>query len=140
MYFALEKPLLDNIIYDDKTDDPVQMYATDYVRPAADGDLERVGLVVRFSSVRENGAQRYDITVLRHLGADDGAFNDKDSHAYVITEMNNKLICQTEARYADGVCIAPHSMNAVEHTMLLDELLAAREWQLASLYAHDTMN
>ena len=141
MYFALEKPLLDSIVYNDTTDNSMQIYATDYAQPTMDGEMGRVGVVISAGIARENGARRYDVTIHHYKEDDEHVLYDKDSHAYVLNDTGSgTIVCLSDAVYADGVHIARHTMNAVEHTMLLDELLTAREWQLASLHAHDILN
>jgi hypothetical protein len=142
MYFALEKPLLDEVLRSEREGDPSRIFAIDYLRPTLDGELERVGMVIIDREKNDYGATRmsYDVTIFHHKENAEHVLDNKDSIAYVITETGYGVVCQTDAMYADGMCFARHTMNGVEHTMLLDELLAAKEWQLASQYEHDILS
>jgi hypothetical protein len=142
MYFALEKPLLDEILQTDRDGGPKRLFAMDYLRPTDDGNAEVVGMVISDREINDSSVMRasYDVTLLRYNGKGQHVLENRDSIAYVITETNRGTICRTDAMYADGMCIARHPMNAVEHTMLIDELLAIRSWQLASQCEHDILS
>lgn len=142
MYFALEKPLLDEILRTDRENNPKRVFAIDYFRPTVDNDLEKVGMVISDRQVNDFGVvgKSYDVTIFYYKEDAEHTLDSKDSIAFVVADTGNKSQCQTDAMYADGVYIARHAMGVNEHKLLLNELLATREWQLASQYEHDILS
>lgn len=142
MYFALEKPLIEEILQSHREQLPGTPFAMNYIRPTVEGDAEQVGMVIfeLKSSVNESMHKSYDVTLFHYKDQSEAVIDDKDSIAYVIRETRDGVRCNTDAMYADGMCIARHRMNAVEHTMLVDELLAVRSWQLADPREHVILN
>jgi hypothetical protein len=142
MYFALEKPLLDEILRTDREGNPKRVFAIDYFRPTPDNDLEKVGMVISDRQINDSGVigTSYDVTIFYYKEDAEHTLDSKDSIAFVVTETSNGSQCQTDAMYANGMYIARHAMNLAEHRTLLNELLATREWQLASQYEHDILS
>ncbi len=141
MYFALEKPLIEEILQSHRENYPDIPFAMSYVRPTIEGDVEMVGMLILDRKVNNNGGlhRSYDVTLFHHKDGGEHALEKKDSLAYVITEMNEGVQCLADAMYADGMNRPKHRMNAVEHSMLIDELLAVRSWQLADADEHDIL-
>jgi hypothetical protein len=136
MYFALEQPILDEIMQERRQINPNEPFAVEYVRVSRfDGAWERVGVVVadQATAKQEATTNAYKVTVFHYK--DDApaahAMNEKDSTVYYLTQNNKGLRCRTDVMYADGAYIDQHEMNGVEHTMLVDELLGAYQWQFA---------
>lgn len=141
MYFALEKPLLEEVLQSHREKFPGTPFAMNYLRPTTDGDVEQVGMVIfELKSNSISKYKSYDVTLFHYKAQSETVLEDKDSIAYVIREDSGGVRCDTDAMYADGMCIDRHRMNAVEHTMLVDELLAVRSWQLADPREHVILN
>lgn len=141
MYFALEKPLIEEILQSHQERFPGMPFAMNYLRPTTDGDVEQVGMVIfALKSNTVSTYKSYDVTLFHYKAQSETALDEKDSIAYVIREASSGVRCDTDAMYADGMYIDRHRMNAVEHTMLVDELLAVRSWQLADPREHVIMN
>lgn len=145
MYFALEQPILDEIMQDRRQTNAKEPFAIEYVRASQfDGMWERVGVVVVDQALvkQEVATKAYKVTVFHYKDDDVAtyAINEKDSRVYYLTQTDKGLRCRTDVMYADGAYIDQHDMNAVEHTMLVDELLCAYQWQFAERNQRDILS
>ena len=142
-YVALAVPMLNEIIQVEREqgcDGPV---AIEYLRSAdTDSTVERIGIViVDREIVKQKLAQTiYDVTIFHYKEYDTHALDQKDSTVYKITNTDQGVRCISDVMYADGVYVVQHQMNGIEHDMLLDELLAVRQWQLVSQQERDILN
>ena len=140
-YVTLEQSILDEIIlhaHDDETTGPI---VEKYLRiSAVDAQVECVDVILTNSEAWTGGAarKRYDLTVYQYQqeASFDGSRRreaaDVDARTYTISIDNKSIDCHTYMDLASGTRIGRHRMNAVEHSMLLDELVAMHAWQLAA--------
>lgn len=140
-YVTLEQSILDEIIHHaqkDQIDGPI---VNKYLRISSiDAEVECVDVILAGNVASSSGVARrsYTITVYQYrqeASLDEDAkrqSSDVDAHTYVLSIDNKTLSCYMYADLASGTRIGRHRMNAVEHSMLLDELLAVHTWQLAA--------
>lgn len=145
MYFALEQPILDEILREQRQVDATEPFTAEYPRVSQlDGSWERVGVVITDMMPTKPTSVRgcYKITIFHYKDNEPSlhVLNEKDSRVYYLTETDRELICRTDVMYADAAYIDQHSMNAVEHTMLLDELLSVYQWQFADHDQRDILS
>jgi hypothetical protein len=141
-YVTLERSILDDIVQHMRESAVEGPFADEYFRVSSiDGQVERVGIILvdTETGVGKSANIRYDVTVLQYKEGEDGQIVDPastaemDKRTYAIKlPVDREPSCYTSATFASGTRIGQHKMNAVEHSMLLDELLAVRAWQLAA--------
>lgn len=140
-YVTLEQSILDEIILraqDNQTDGPI---VEKYLRISAlDAQVECVDVILTNSEAWSGGVsrKRYDMTVYQYqqeVTFDSGTrreAGDADARTYTVVTDGRRMDCHTYTDLASGTRIGRHRMNAVEHSMLLDELVALHTWQLAT--------
>lgn len=140
MYYAVEQPILEEMLEINDETDMAGTFAIQYPRISAiDGGWERVGVVIVDDSATrpETALSSYRITILHYK--DDSSqtensthvMNEKDSTAYTLVETTEGIRGYVNVMYADCAYIAQHEMNAIEHSMLVDELVNVYQWQFA---------
>jgi hypothetical protein len=140
-YVTLEQSILDEIILHAQGDQTNEPIVEKYLRISAiDAQVECVDVILTNSETWSGGAarQRYDLTVYQYQqdvifdGSTQREAGDVDTRTYTISIDKKSIECHMYMDLASGTRIGRHRMNAVEHSMLLDELVAVHTWQLAA--------
>lgn len=148
-YVTLEQSILDEIIRNTEGSETNKPIVEKYLRISAlDAQVECVDVILMNSEAWSGGAarKRYDITIYQYQqdaifdGSAQRKAGDVDARTYTIMIDNKTIDCHTYMDLASGTRIGRHRMNAVEHSMLLDELVAVHTWQLAAQREHAILN